>query len=107
FLDQQHGLLMIALRHGNLDAIQYRPAWLGQVVESRLRIQGDRIYAMAKAYEARKASQIADQVVAAIGGQAAGGRPDPVRQLAKAADLLRRPRRTSRRAADNGQLSLL
>lgn len=107
FVDQDNGLLMIALRHGNVEGIKYRPAWLGAAVESRLRIQGDRLYQMAKDHERRMSADIADRVVAALGGIATGRGPDPVRQLALAAAAVTLPKRAPKRPADAGQLSLL
>lgn len=107
FLDPAQGILMIALQHGNTEGVKYLPAWLGKAVESRLRIQGDRLYQMAKDYERRQAAVLVDRVAAALGGIAAGRAPDPVRQLARSADLIRQPKRSPKRPADNGQLSLL
>jgi len=109
FLDSRHGVLMEALRHGAIDDIRYRPAWLGQVVESYLRIHGDRLYEHAKAWEASRSGVLADQIAAAIGGRASGAPPDPVRQLAQAASLLRRAAaaQARRRGAAPTQLTLL
>lgn len=107
FLDTRKGILMEALRHGASE-IHYRPAWLGKVVESFLRIQGDTLYERAKGEQARQTGMMVDQVVAALGGRVAGAQADPVRQLAQAASLLRpatRPQ-TPRKAAADSQLSL-
>lgn len=108
FLDSRNGILMEAIRHGSSD-IQYRPAWLGKVVESFLRIRGDTLYERAKAEQTRQTGIMVDQVVAALGGRASGSQVDPVRQLAQAATLLRRATRpqTPRKAAASAQLDLL
>ena len=109
FLDARAGVLMEALRHGEISGIRYRPAYLGQVVESYLRIRGDSLYERAKADQARQSSAMVDQVVAALGGRVVTAQSDPVRQLAQAANLLRRATRaqTPRKAAADSQLSLL
>lgn len=109
FLDTRAGVLMEAIRHGDLASIQYRPAWLGKVVESFLRIRGDTLYERAKTWEATRSGAIADQLAAALGRRPEGQRADPVRQLAQAATLLRRAPtvQARRKAAAEHQLELL
>lgn len=109
FLDTRAGVLMEAIRHGDLGAIRYRPAWLGQVVESYLRIRGDVLYERAKTWQATQAGALADQIAAALGRRPAGAQPDPVRQLAQAASLLRPApaAQTRRKASAPAQLDLL
>lgn len=93
FVDPRQGILMEAIRHGSTEDIHYRPAWLGKVVESFLRIRGDTLYERAKAEQAHQTGMIVDQVVAALGGRVQSAQADPVRQLAQAAGLLRRATR--------------
>lgn len=109
FLDTRSGVLMEAIRHGDLASIQYRPAWLGKVVESFLRIRGDTLYERAKTWEATRTGAIADQLAAALGRRPEGAQPDPVRQLAQAASLLRRapPVQNRSKAPAGPQLDLL
>ncbi|MBL9174384.1 MAG: hypothetical protein JNL10_12670 [Verrucomicrobiales bacterium] len=108
FLDTKSGVLMEAIRHGEISGIKYRPAYLGKVVESFLRIRGDSFYEKAKADQARQSAVMVDQVVAALGGRVATAQADPVRQLAQAATLLRRATRaqTHRKPAAGSQLDL-
>lgn len=109
FLDAKEGLLMEALRHGEQAQVKYPPAYLGTVIDAALRIQGDRLYERAKSETARHAGGIAEQFAQALAGRPQTG-PDPVRQMAQAASLLRsRARRLQppcKPAADS-QLSLL
>ncbi|MBN9691345.1 MAG: hypothetical protein J0M24_14000 [Verrucomicrobia bacterium] len=109
FLDTQNGVLLEAIRHGAQETIQYPPAYLGTVVDSWLRIQGDRLYERAKNESARSAGEIAEQLAQALAGRPQTG-VDPVRQMAQADALLRQSARRVQRpckpAADS-QLSLL
>ncbi|MBX3732624.1 MAG: hypothetical protein KF791_08525 [Verrucomicrobiae bacterium] len=106
FLDSRSGVLMEAIRHGDIGSIRYRPAWLGQVVDSYLRIRGDRLYELAKRHQASLVGDLMAQVVAAVGGRTPESRPDPVRQLAQAAHLLKPAMRRPRPRQDS-QLFLL
>lgn len=107
FLDAKNGLLMTALRHGAIEDVEYVPAYLGKVVESRLQIQGERLYEMAKRQAAAQSAQIADRVVAQLVGAQGVQRVDPVRQMAQAADLLSVRARAARVKPAGEQLSLL
>lgn len=106
FLDSKSGVLMEAIRHGDLGSIRYRPAWLGQVVDSYLRIRGDRLYELAKRHQASLVGDLMAQVVAAVGGRTHENRPDPIRQLAQAAQLLKSTGRRPARRPVSLQLPL-
>jgi len=97
-------ILMEALRHGNTSKIDYLPAWLGKTVESHLAIHGEDYYD-----EAKSIRNLVDHAVM-VAGQARVTQPDPVRELAAAARLLKSTRKAQkpvRKQAINPQLSLL
>ncbi len=88
FLDQRSGVLLEAIRHGATDEIRYRPAWLRQVIQSHLRIHGDELY------QAAKSAAVAIENALSLAGRMTGVRPpDPVREMAAAASLLRSSKR--------------
>jgi hypothetical protein len=88
FLDQRTGVLMEAIRHGATHEIRYRPAWLRQVIQSHLRIHGDELY------QSAKSAAVAVDNALSLAGRMVGVRPpDPVRELAAAADLIRPSKR--------------
>ena len=88
FLDSKAGVLMEAIRFGATHEIRYRPAWLRQVIQSHLRIHGDELYAAAKS------AAVAIDNALSLAGRLTGVRqPDPVRELAAAASLLKSPKR--------------
>lgn len=88
FIDPKKGLLFEALRHGNTGQIRYRPAWLRQVIQSHLRIHEDEIYRRAK-----DSAALVDQTLTALGRIRGQTQPDPVRQMAQAAALLKPTRK--------------
>ena len=90
FLDHRSGVLLEAIRHGATDAIRYRPAWLRQVIQSHLRIHGEELY------QAAKSSAVAIENALSLAGRMTGVRPpDPVREMAGAASLLRSSKRSA------------
>lgn len=86
--------LLEGLRHGDTGGIKYLPAWLGRVVQSHFAHNEEAIYAEAKAVRAK--------VEGAWGLIEAAARvsrpPDPVREMAAAAALLKARRRDSSKA---------
>lgn len=91
-------ILLDALRHGNTGAIAYRPAWLGKIVESHLHHHGEEYY-----NEAKSIRNLVDAAMAATGKLPP---PDPIRELAAAARLLR-PKKRPVNPPLNSQLPLL
>jgi hypothetical protein len=77
------GILMEALRFGDTGTITYMPAWLGKVVESHLRIHGEEYYE-----EGKTIRNYLDHVAARL-PQAGAEPPNPTRELAQAARLLK------------------
>lgn len=76
------GILVEAAAH-QTGAIRYRPAWLGQVVQSHFRIHGEEIY-----QEAKSARTLAEHALLSL-GRVAVARPErAVEQLAAASRLL-------------------
>ena len=92
----QKGILMEAIRHGDTISIAYRPAWLKKCLQSHFAVQGERIYEEAKAVR-----NLAEQVMLSV-GRSGPVAPDPVRQLAEAASLLKTTRRPSSRPTPKG-----
>jgi len=92
-------VFMDALVHGS-GKIQYRPAWLKQVIQSHFAMHGDEIYAEAKAVRT-----LVENALVLTGKCAMVARPDPIRELAAARSLVvtRRPMKPSVKE----QLSLL
>ncbi len=88
------GILMDAVRYGNTEAIAYRPAWLGKVVQSHFRLQGESIYEEGKAL--RTAMELTLSTLAVVAGHS---RPrDVVADMAAAAALLKAPKRKTQPA---------
>lgn len=80
--------------------VNYIPAYLRQVITSHLAMHGDEIYA-----EAKSARNLAEHAIM-IAGQSRGSAPDPVREMAQAAALLKPSKRTINPPL-NRQLNLL
>lgn len=76
-------ILMEAVLHGNTYGIRYRPAWLGKVVESHLRLHGEDYYE-----EAKSLRNLADSCLS-VAAASVRRDPDPVRELARAASLVK------------------
>lgn len=64
--------------------VRYRPAYLRQVIESHFAMHGEEYYE-----EAKSVRTLADQTLLLVGKLPAADRPDPVRQMANAAQLLK------------------
>ena len=96
-------VIMDALRLGDTGNITYLPAWLAKVIQSHFACHGDEIYA-----EAKSMRTLVEHTML-ITGQMPHAAPDPVRELAAAAALLK-PRKAPKRpskASVNDQLTLL
>ena len=76
-------ILMEALRHGNTSKIAYRPAWLRAIVQSHLAHHGEEYYE-----EGKSIRMLAERALWAA-QRSTQPAPDPVRDLAVAAKLLR------------------
>jgi|SRR5579859_3118641 len=103
FLKIFNDVLMDALRLGNTGNIRYLPAWLAKVIQSHFAVHGDEIYEQAKSIRT-----LADSALL-VAGKAAVARPDPVRELAVAARLIKPVKRASKttvKSAVNMELKL-
>jgi len=89
-----------ATRYGDTGNIKYLPAWLAQVIQSHFRIHGEEIY-----QEAKNIRTLAETALLAA-GKAPVARPDPVRELAQAARLVKASK-ARREPVRNGQLTFL
>ena len=94
------GVLMDALRFGNTENITYLPAWLAKVLQSHVAVHGDEIYD-----EGKNLRSVLERTLLVTGRQV-GRVPDPVRELAQAAKLLK-PKTRPQKPAVNAQLTLL
>ncbi len=100
----RENILMEALRHGNTGKIAYRPAWLRAIVQSHLAHHGEEYYEEGKCIRT-----LADRALWAAQRSSAPA-PDPVRDLATTAKLLRIASRSQKRPgkpAVKAQLTLL
>jgi hypothetical protein len=97
-------ILLEAVRHGNTTKVNYRPAWLKAVIQRHFAIHGEEYLA-----EAKSARTMAEHILLTTGKLKVTPGPDPVRELAAAASLLRtkRPVQTAVKAAKKDQLTLL
>ena len=93
-------ILMEAVRHGNTGNIIYRPAWLRMVVQSHLEHHGEEYYE-----EGKSIRTLSDRALWAA-QRATSPAPDPVRELAQAARLLKAHKRPQK-APVKQQLTLL
>jgi len=84
------------------ERIKYRPAWLKEVIQSHFKINGEKYYDEAKSVRA-----IVDQTLLLIGKQTAPA-ADPVRELAKAQQILTslKPKKASAETPVKTQLNL-
>jgi len=97
-------VLMDAIRHGNTGKIIYRPAWLRSIVQSHLAHHGEEYYE-----EGKSIRTISDRALWAAQRPTAPA-PDPVRELATTAHLLRlsqRSKKTAQKPPIKAQLTLL
>ncbi|MGA2178823.1 MAG: hypothetical protein ABSH15_04490 [Verrucomicrobiota bacterium] len=93
-------VFMDSLRFGNTDGIKYLPAWLAKVIQSHFAVHGDEIYESAKSIRT-----LAEHALLSA-GKALQARPDPVRELAAAARLVK-PAKAAKKPSQKEQLSLL
>lgn len=93
-------VFMDGLRFGNTGNITYLPAWLAKVIQSHFAIHGDEIYD-----EGKNLRAVLERTLL-VAGKQLGQAPDPVRELAQAARLLKAPKRVPK-APVNAQLTLL
>ena len=93
-------VFMDGLRFGNVEKVTYFPAWLAKVIQSHFAVHGDEIYD-----EGKNLRAILERTLLVAGRQVAPA-PDPVRELAQAARLLKAPKRAGK-APVKAQLTLL
>lgn len=98
------GILIEAAAH-QTGPIRYRPAWLGQVIQSHFRIHGEEIY-----QEAKSARTLAEHALLSL-GKVAVARPErAVEELAAASRLLdvgKAVRKPAKKGVVKEQLALL
>ena len=80
------GILMDALRYG--EPPKYPPAYLMACVQRHFDVHGESLYEEAKAV-----TWTIDRVLSGLRAKGETTQPDPVRELARAASLLRAPKR--------------
>jgi hypothetical protein len=93
-------VFMTALQMGDTGNIKYLPAWLAKCIQSHFAVHGDDIY------DAAKSMRTLTEHALLSAGKAAVGRPDPVRELAVAARLVKAAK-PARKPTQKEQLSLL
>lgn len=93
-------VFMDGLRFGHTENITYLPAWLAKVIQSHFACHGDEIYD-----EGKNLRAVVDRTLLVVGKQVSQA-PDPVRELAQAARLLK-PKRTPATVSQPKQLNLL
>jgi hypothetical protein len=93
-------VLMTALQLGKTEDVRYLPAYLAKVVQSHFDHHGDEIYENAKSIRT-----VAEHALLSA-GKAGMARPDPVRELAVAARLVK-PAKVRSKTPVKEQLSLL
>jgi hypothetical protein len=93
-------VFMDALRLGDTGNIKYLPAWLAKVIQSHFAVHGDEIYEQAKSIRTLTEHALLSA------GKAIQARPDPVRELAVAARLVKAAK-PARKPTQKEQLSLL
>lgn len=98
-------VLMDALRYGNTGAINYRPAWLGKVIQSHFDHHGDEIYERAKQTRA-----VAEHALLMLGKLPIREQDQVVAEFAAAGRLLevrKSGKKPTAKPVLNDQLSLL
>lgn len=93
-------VFMDSLRFGQVEKVTYFPAWLAKVIQSHFAIHGEDIYD-----EGKNLRTVIERTLLVAGKQQGHG-PDPVRDLAQAARLLKAPKRPSKSPVKQ-QLTLL
>jgi len=97
-------VMLNAVRHGNTNQINYRPAWLKMVIQSHFAVHGEEYYA-----EAKNVRNLAEHAMLVVGKAVGASQPDPVKELATAHALLARSkpkRKTIVKVALNMELKL-
>jgi hypothetical protein len=102
-------ILLEALRHGNTSKVRYRPGWLKHVIQTHFNCHWEEYYT-----EAKHARAQADHLMHVLGKvprvSCPTGAPDPVNELANAANILARSKpakRPPQKRSVNEQLSLV
>jgi hypothetical protein len=93
-------VFMQALVFGKAEKITYFPAYLAKVIQSHFAMHGEEYYESAKSMR----NQVDHALL--IAGSARHAAPDPVRELAQAARLVK-PKKLPRKPPVNAQLTLL
>jgi len=93
-------VFMTALQMGDTGNIKYLPAWLAKCIQSHFAIHGDELY------DAAKSMRTLTEHALLSAGKASVVRPDPVRELAAAARLVKAAKPT-RKPSLKEQLKLL
>jgi len=78
------GILLDTVRFGQPSKVTYLPAYLRQVLQSHFEHHGEAIYE-----EAKSLRTVLEHTLFSVGRSVAVAAPDPVRDLARAATLLR------------------
>ncbi len=94
-------ILLDALRFQKAEKITYLPAYLKMVVQSHFKHHGDELYQSAK-----NIRTLAENVLL-VAHKSPVAAPDPVREMAQAARLLKRPKKPVVKPSKNAQLNLL
>lgn len=94
------GIFMDSLRFGQVEKVTYFPAWLAKVIQSHFAVHGDEIYD-----EGKNLRTVVETTTMALGRLQVAS-PDPVRELAQAARLLKTKKRPAK-APVKQQLTLL
>lgn len=96
-------VLLDAARFGQTTKVTYFPAYLRQVVQSHFQVHGDEYYE-----EAKSVRNLVEHAVLVAGQARGSAAPDPVAELAAAAQILRlKTRKTVPKPPLNTQLNLL
>jgi hypothetical protein len=77
-------VIIQALQYGNTGRIKWRPAWLAGCIQSHFKIHWEEIYA-----EAKSPRSLADNALLSVRRLPLAQAPDPVREMALAAQLLK------------------
>lgn len=93
-------VFMDGLRFGTGETITYLPGYLAKIIQSHFDHHGDDIYA-----EAKSVRTLVENALL-VAGKASPAAPDPVRELATAARLLKAKKKAPR-PAQKSQLNLL
>jgi hypothetical protein len=84
-------VFMDSIRYGDIENLQYPPAWLAKVIHSHFDVHGDEYYEAAKSVRT-----LAENAVLFAQKRNPSAAPDPVREMAQAARLIK-PRNHGKR----------